>query len=71
MTWSCQLRRLYGAMINQCHCHVINVPQNVPQNGAAFYTRQEYAKDGTKTLVASGRPLSDYLLVQAIYRAAR
>ena len=21
--------------------------QNVPQNGAAFYTRQEYVKDGT------------------------
>ena len=24
-TWSCQLRRMYGAMIKQCHCHVIIV----------------------------------------------
>ena len=31
----------------------------VPQNGAAFYTRQEYVKYGTKTLVVSERPLSD------------
>ena len=29
------------------------------QNGAAFYTRQEYVKDGTKTLVVSERPLSE------------
>ena len=28
----------------------------------AFYTRQEYVKDSTKTLVVSGRPLSHYLL---------
>ena len=34
-------------------------PQNVPQNGAAFYTRQEYVNHGTKTLVVSERPLSD------------
>ena len=33
--------------------------QNVSQNGAAFYTRQEYVKYDTKTLVVSERPLSD------------
>ena len=37
----------------------MRVPQNVPQNGATFYARQEYVKDGTKTLVALERPLSD------------
>ena len=26
---------------------------------SAFYTRQEYVKDGAKTLVAFERPLSD------------
>ena len=31
----------------------------IPQNGAAFYTRKEYAKDRTQTLVVSERPLSD------------
>ena len=30
-----------------------------PQNRAAFYKRQEYVKDGTKTLVALERPRSD------------
>ena len=38
---------------------VSSVPQNVPQNRAAFYTRHEYVKDGTKTLVALERPRSD------------
>ena len=31
-------------------------------HGAAFYTRQQYVKDGTQTLVASECPLSDQLL---------
>jgi len=25
MTWTCQLSHMYGVMIKQCRCHVINV----------------------------------------------
>ena len=48
-------------MSSTADCRMIKttVPQNVPQNVAAFYTCQEYVKEGKKTLVVLERPLSD------------
>ena len=57
--WLCVKLRSHASSAARLLDDLSKRSTNLFANRSAFYTRQEYVKDGTKTLVASERPLSD------------